>query len=195
VGPCRCRVVLAQTGNLFFLHYIKANFGLPPRPLLQRQCNIPTGNLFFLHYIKANFGLPPRPLLQRQCNIPTGNLAPKGRILCLPFLALKATCYLFSLLAITGVTFPFKLPTQRAFRLPSEQALENIKTMSSNVLMAKDANATLSTQTISLEPDSNPVKPDVMSMEYHRQVFQSKMEKGEYVGPRSVQDSKSSRRR
>ncbi|KAK4114546.1 hypothetical protein N656DRAFT_776705 [Canariomyces notabilis] len=57
--------------------------------------------------------------------------------------------------------------------------------MSSNVLMAKDANAALSTQTISLEPDSNPVKPDVMSMEYHRQVFQSKMEKGEktYISP------------
>lgn len=32
------------------------------------------------------------------------------------------------------------------------------------------------------EADAN-TKPDVMSMEYHRQVFQSKMEEGEYVLP------------
>jgi len=43
----------------------------------------------------------------------------------------------------------------------------------SNVLAAKDINASLHTTN-----DSAPVK-DVKSMEYHRQVLQSKMEQGE----------------
>lgn len=50
--------------------------------------------------------------------------------------------------------------------------------MSSNVLAAKDVNTSMSSQPGAPETDT---KPDVMSMEYHRQVFQSKMDQGEYV--------------
>lgn len=51
--------------------------------------------------------------------------------------------------------------------------------MSSNVLAARDVNTSMPSQT-GAEASAN-TKPDVMSMEYHRQVFQSKMEQGEYV--------------
>lgn len=44
------------------------------------------------------------------------------------------------------------------------------------VLAAKDVNASMASA-----PESAPLKPDVKSMEYHRQVLQSKMEQGEYV--------------
>lgn len=47
----------------------------------------------------------------------------------------------------------------------------------SNVLTAKDVNMSLTSA-----PESNG-KADVKSMEYHRQVLQSKMEHGEYVSP------------
>lgn len=50
--------------------------------------------------------------------------------------------------------------------------------MSSNVLAARDVNTSMASQPA--EADSN-TKPGVMSMEHHRQVFQSKMEQGEYV--------------
>jgi hypothetical protein len=53
--------------------------------------------------------------------------------------------------------------------------------MSGNVLAAKDVNTSLS----SAAPESNG-KADVKSMEYHRQVLQSKMEHGEtkqYISP------------
>ena len=49
----------------------------------------------------------------------------------------------------------------------------------SNVLAARDVNMSMQPNA---EIDAN-TKPDVMSMEHHRQVFQSKMEQGEYVGP------------
>lgn len=59
--------------------------------------------------------------------------------------------------------------------------------MSSNVLAAKDVNTSI------IPPQKNdstttdqPIKPDTMSMEYHRKVFQSKMEqedKNTYVSP------------
>jgi hypothetical protein len=49
----------------------------------------------------------------------------------------------------------------------------------SNVLAARDVNMSMQPNT---EADAN-TKPDVMSMEHHRQVFQSKMEEGEYVAP------------
>ncbi|KAL2130560.1 hypothetical protein VTI74DRAFT_6228 [Chaetomium olivicolor] len=56
--------------------------------------------------------------------------------------------------------------------------------MSSNVLAARDVNMSMAPQTV---PESDAVtKPNVMSMEYHRQVFQSKMEQGEnktYISP------------
>lgn len=48
----------------------------------------------------------------------------------------------------------------------------------SGVLAAKDVNASMA----SVPADAGAVKPDVKSMEYHRQVLQSKMEQGdEYV--------------
>ena len=50
---------------------------------------------------------------------------------------------------------------------------------SSNVLAARDVNMSMAAQP---ETDAN-TKADVMSMEHHRQVFQSKMEEGEYVAP------------
>jgi hypothetical protein len=53
--------------------------------------------------------------------------------------------------------------------------------MSSNVLAARDVNASLPAQNQAGAQTDGPVKPDVMSMEYHRQVFQSKIEQGEYV--------------
>ena len=53
--------------------------------------------------------------------------------------------------------------------------------MSSNVLSARDVNAPMHGAAPTTEAD----KPDVMSMEHHRQVFQSKMEQGEYVIPSS----------
>jgi len=50
---------------------------------------------------------------------------------------------------------------------------------SSNVLSARDVNAPMhGAASATTEADG---KPDVMSMEHHRQVFQSKMEQGEYV--------------
>jgi hypothetical protein len=52
--------------------------------------------------------------------------------------------------------------------------------MSANVLAVRDVNVPMSTQS---EADAN-TKSGVMSMEHHRQVFQSKMEQGgEYVAP------------
>lgn len=53
--------------------------------------------------------------------------------------------------------------------------------MSSNVLATKDVNTSMmATQ----ERDSAAIlKPDVKSMEYHRQVFQSKRDQEEYVLP------------
>ena len=51
--------------------------------------------------------------------------------------------------------------------------------MSANVLAARDVNMSMPAQGAA---DANAnTKPDVISMEYHRQVFQSKMEEGEYV--------------
>jgi hypothetical protein len=43
----------------------------------------------------------------------------------------------------------------------------------SQVLSAKDANATMATSQEHID------KPDVKSMEYHRQVLQNKMQEGE----------------
>lgn len=51
--------------------------------------------------------------------------------------------------------------------------------MSSNVLAARDVNTSMTAQ-VGADANAN-TKPDVMSMEYHRQVFQSKVEEGEYV--------------
>ena len=49
----------------------------------------------------------------------------------------------------------------------------------SNVLATRDVNASMAAQSqAGAETDA---KPDVMSMEHHRQVLQSKMEQGEYV--------------
>ncbi|KAK3325412.1 hypothetical protein B0H66DRAFT_123235 [Apodospora peruviana] len=56
--------------------------------------------------------------------------------------------------------------------------------MSSNVLATKDVNTSMSTA--AAPSNNNIVKPDVKSMEYHRQVLQSKMEEGEdskYISP------------
>jgi len=59
--------------------------------------------------------------------------------------------------------------------------------MSSNVLAAKDVNMSMtSDNTTNTNNNHNTssdtiIKPDTMSMEYHRQVLQSKMEKEEYV--------------
>lgn len=50
---------------------------------------------------------------------------------------------------------------------------------SSNVLAARDVNMSMAAQP---ETDVN-TKADVLSMEHHRQVFQSKMEESEYVTP------------
>lgn len=55
--------------------------------------------------------------------------------------------------------------------------------MSSNVLAAKDVNTSMASQQQSGLESS---KADVKSMEYHRQVLQSKMEQGEtkqYISP------------
>ncbi|KAK5662759.1 hypothetical protein OQA88_6166 [Cercophora sp. LCS_1] len=52
----------------------------------------------------------------------------------------------------------------------------------SGVLAAKDVNASMA----SAQVDAETGKPDVKSMEYHRQVLQSKMEQGEsktYISP------------
>ena len=49
---------------------------------------------------------------------------------------------------------------------------------STSVLAAKDVNVSMSSA--HAVPESGD-KPDVKSMEYHRQVLQSKMEGGEYV--------------
>ncbi|KAK0739864.1 hypothetical protein B0T21DRAFT_258798, partial [Apiosordaria backusii] len=59
---------------------------------------------------------------------------------------------------------------------------------SSNVLAAKDVNTSLPTQDNNSTSSSSTdtcVKPDTMSMEYHRQVFQSKMQQEEktYISP------------
>ena len=45
----------------------------------------------------------------------------------------------------------------------------------SNILSAKDANAAMATG------QENAAKPDVKSMEYHRQMLQNKIQKGGYV--------------
>ncbi|KAK4179837.1 hypothetical protein QBC36DRAFT_321589 [Triangularia setosa] len=61
--------------------------------------------------------------------------------------------------------------------------------MSSNVLAAKDVNKSLPTQDNNNDNASSStdtcVKPDTMSMEYHRQVFQNKMQQEEktYISP------------
>ncbi|KAK0674130.1 Spo12 family-domain-containing protein [Cercophora samala] len=64
--------------------------------------------------------------------------------------------------------------------------------MSSNVLAAKDVNMSLPTtdtnnniNTTTSTSTDTCVKPDTMSMEYHRQVFQSKMQQDDktYVSP------------
>ncbi|KAK4204331.1 hypothetical protein QBC40DRAFT_261809 [Triangularia verruculosa] len=59
--------------------------------------------------------------------------------------------------------------------------------MSANVLAAKDVNMSLPTQDNNNNSSSSTetcVKPDTMSMEYHRQVFQSKMqEEKTYISP------------
>ncbi|AEO56451.1 hypothetical protein MYCTH_2301433 [Thermothelomyces thermophilus ATCC 42464] len=53
---------------------------------------------------------------------------------------------------------------------------------SSTVLAARDVNTSMPAQgNAAFEIDAN-TKPNIMSMEHHRQVFQSKMEQGgEYV--------------
>lgn len=68
-------------------------------------------------------------------------------------------------LLIVSVQFPS--PPKRIHFTPP------VTMSTSNVLAAKDINASLHATT-----DSAPVK-DVKSMEYHRQVLQSKMEQGE----------------
>ncbi|AEO62880.1 a0c1b517-c0f4-42d2-b9fb-f93386e76132 [Thermothielavioides terrestris] len=59
--------------------------------------------------------------------------------------------------------------------------------MSSNVLAARDVNTSMPAQQPSAGTETKAdAKPDVMSMEYHRQVFQSKMQQGEnktYISP------------
>ncbi|KAJ4306587.1 hypothetical protein N0V88_001391 [Collariella sp. IMI 366227] len=59
--------------------------------------------------------------------------------------------------------------------------------MSSNVLAARDVNTSMAPQQQPAAQQTDaPAKPDVMSMEYHRQVFQSKIEEGEnkaYISP------------
>ena len=55
---------------------------------------------------------------------------------------------------------------------------------SSNILAARDVNASMAAQ--SQAGTETDAKPDVMSMEHHRQVLQSKMEQGEeYATPTS----------
>ncbi|KAK4189642.1 protein BNS1 [Podospora australis] len=59
---------------------------------------------------------------------------------------------------------------------------------SSNILAAKDVNTTFANanNNDSTTAADQPIKPDTMSMEYHRQVLQSKMEQDEkntYVSP------------
>lgn len=61
-------------------------------------------------------------------------------------------------------------------------ALKYLATMSSaNVLAARDVNTSMPTHGQNHTETDGNTKPDVMSMEHHRQVFQSKMEQGEYV--------------
>ncbi|KAM7194974.1 hypothetical protein V8F20_007700 [Naviculisporaceae sp. PSN 640] len=64
--------------------------------------------------------------------------------------------------------------------------------MASNVLASKDVNTstpsttTFATATVDSSTNGSVAKPDVKSMEYHRQVFQSKMEQEEsktYISP------------
>jgi hypothetical protein len=50
---------------------------------------------------------------------------------------------------------------------------------SANVLAARDVNTSMPTQGQNHADTDGNTKPDVMSMEHHRQVFQSKMEQGE----------------
>ncbi|KAM7217906.1 hypothetical protein V8F06_006718 [Rhypophila decipiens] len=60
---------------------------------------------------------------------------------------------------------------------------------SSNILSSKDVNTSMPTMTVDNNNNMNKndaVKPDVKSMEYHRQVFQSKIEQEEsktYISP------------
>ncbi|KAK4212099.1 protein BNS1 [Rhypophila decipiens] len=67
---------------------------------------------------------------------------------------------------------------------------------SSNILSSKDVNTSMPTMTVDNNNNNNnnnnnmnkndAVKPDVKSMEYHRQVFQSKIEQEEsktYISP------------
>ncbi|KAK0727910.1 hypothetical protein B0T26DRAFT_637574 [Lasiosphaeria miniovina] len=58
--------------------------------------------------------------------------------------------------------------------------------MSSNVLAAKDVNTSIPAANFSPDFDGAISKPDVKSMEYHRQVLQSRMEQDEtkqYISP------------
>lgn len=48
--------------------------------------------------------------------------------------------------------------------------------MSSNVLADRDVNASAQNKAVDMD-----AKPDVKSMEYHRQVLQSKLEENKYV--------------
>jgi hypothetical protein len=50
---------------------------------------------------------------------------------------------------------------------------------SANVLAARDVNTSMPAQGQNHNETDGNTKPDVMSMEHHRQVFQSKMEQGE----------------
>lgn len=54
--------------------------------------------------------------------------------------------------------------------------------MATNVLAAKDINTSMPPAPVAndaqhIETDAAPNKPDLMSLEHHRQVLQSKMEK------------------
>ena len=51
--------------------------------------------------------------------------------------------------------------------------------MSSNVLADRDINASVASVDANAKPAD--VKADVKSMEYHRQVLQSKLDEGQYV--------------
>ncbi|KAK4137673.1 hypothetical protein BT67DRAFT_117298 [Trichocladium antarcticum] len=58
--------------------------------------------------------------------------------------------------------------------------------MSANVLAARDVNASMPPQGQAGADANANTKADVMNMEYHRQVFQSKIEEGEnntYISP------------
>ncbi|KAM7204126.1 protein BNS1 [Rhypophila sp. PSN 637] len=59
--------------------------------------------------------------------------------------------------------------------------------MASNILASKDVNTSMPSMTVDNNNNKNDaVKPDVKSMEYHRQVFQSKIEQEEsktYISP------------